>query len=351
MNGRSPTLKDVAKQAGVSTATVARVLHGNGYVAQQTRERVEAALSDTGYQLNIVAQGLRKQQSFTIGHSLHTITQNPFFARVALGVEERALSEGYGVFIFNAQGDAERERVGVETFIRRRVDAVVFTTARSADNVLRVIDAGIPVVQVERLALAGTSAVLIDNYAGTREAMAHLLSLGHERIGFIGGDPSLYPYTKLRKQTVEEERLAGYQDALTEAGLKVKTKLILLGRYFTLDDRGQNNEGYLHMRVLLELDECPSAVFATCDLLAAGALQAIYEAGLRVPEDISVVGFDDTLAAHLAPALTTVAVPMRDVGRAAGEAALAAAAGRLSVTSVTLSTTLRIRLSTAQPRA
>ena len=132
---RNPTLKDVAKLSGVSTATVARVLHDNGYVATETRERVESALNETGYQLNVVAQGLRKQRSFTIGHSLHTMTQNPFFARVALGVEERALHEGYGVFIFNTQGDAERERLGVETFIRRRVDAVIFTTAKSGENV------------------------------------------------------------------------------------------------------------------------------------------------------------------------------------------------------------------------
>ena len=264
---KTPTLKDVAKQAGVSTATVARVLHDNGYVAAGTRDRVETALAETGYQLNVVAQGLRKQQSFTIGHSLHTITQNPFFARVAVGVEERALREGYGVFIFNAQGDAELERLGVETFIRRRVDAVIFTTAKSAENVARVVKAGIPVVQVERLTPVQTSAVLIDNYAGAKEAMHHLLQLGHERIGFIGGDPGLYPYTSLRKQTVEEERLAAYRDVLTETGIEVEKDFIHLGKYFSLEDGGQNGEGYLHMRKLLDLDKRPSAVFATCDLL------------------------------------------------------------------------------------
>ena len=314
-------LKDVAKLSGVSTATVARVLHNNGYVATATRERVESVLAETGYQMNVVAQGLRKQRSFTIGHSLHTITQNPFFARVALGVEERVLPEGYGVFIFNAQSDAERERLGVEMFIRRRVDVVIFTTAKSEENVRLVVEAGIPVVQVERLTPVTTSAVLIDNYVGAREAMQHLLDLGHRRIGFIGGDPGLYPYANLRKQTVEEERLAAYRDALTEASLGVPEELVYLGRYASLEDGGRNGEGYRHMRRLLELDGRPTAVFATCDILAAGALQAVYEARLRVPEDISVVGFDDTLATSLTPALTTVAVPMWDVGQAAGAAA------------------------------
>ena len=346
---RNPTLKDVAKLSGVSTATVARVLHNNGYVATKTRERVEAALVETGYQLNVVAQGLRKQRSFTIGHSLHAITQNPFFARVALGVEERVLQEGYGVFIFNAQGDAARERLGVEMFIRRRVDAVIFTTAKSEGNVNLVVEAGIPVVQVERLTPILTSSVRIDNYVGAREAMQHLLDLGHWRIGFIGGDPELYPYASPRKQTVEEERLTAYRDALTQAGIEVPEELVHLGRYFSLEDGGQNGEGYRHMRRLLDLRERPSAVFATCDLLAAGALQAIYEVGLRVPKDISVVGFDDTLATNLSPALTTVAVPMRDVGRAAGEAALEAAAGGGART-VTLATTLRVRHSTGPPR-
>jgi LacI family transcriptional regulator len=347
---RNLTLKDVAKRAGVSTATVARVLHSNGYVATETRKRVESALAETRYQLNVVAQGLRKQQSFTIGHSLHTITRNPFFARVALGVEERALREGYGVFIFNAHGDEDRERVGVETFIRRRVDAVIFTTAKSEENVRRVADAGIPLVQVERLTPVPSSVVLIDNYVGALQAMQHLLDLGHERIGFIGGDPSLYPYPSPRKHTVEEERLAAYRDALTGEGIAVQEELIHLGRYFSLEDAGHNGEGYLHMRELLALTAPPSAVFATCDLLAAGALQAIYSAGLRVPDDISVVGFDDTLAVNLTPPLTTVAVPTQDVGRAAGKAAIEAAAGAVAHTTVTLPTSLLVRNSTSHRR-
>ena len=351
MISRKPTLEDVAKRAKVSTATVARVLHNNGYVATDTRERVKTALGDTGYQLNIVAQGLRKQQSLTIGHSLHTVTENPFFAQVALGVEERALSEGYGVFIFNTQGNAERERLGVDMFVRRRVDAVIFTTAKSEENVSRVIEAGIPVVQVERLTPISTSAVLIDNYVGAREAMQHLLSLGHERIGFIGGDPNFYPTTRLQKQTVEEERLAAYRDALAEAGIDVQVELVHLGKYFTFEGNGHNGEGYLYMRRLLELAERPSAVFATCDLLAAGALQAIYEAGLRVPGDISIIGFDDTLAANLTPALTTVAVPTRKIGLAAGDAALKAAAGSHILEAVTLVTSLKIRNSTGPRRS
>ena len=201
-------------------------------------------------------------------------------------------------------------------------------------------------MQVERLTPVATSAVLIDNYVGAREAMQHLLELGHERIGFIGGDPSMNRYRDSQRQTVEEERFAAYLDTLTESNLEVQENLIHLGSYASLE-YGDTSEGYIHMRKLLELRERPSAVFATCDLLAAGALQAIYEAELRVPQDISVVGFDDTLAVNLTPALTTVAVPMRDAGWAAGEAALVAASGTVAVTSVTLATKLLKRRSTA----
>lgn len=165
---RSTTLKDVAEVAGVSTATVARVLHDNGYVAEETRARVERALAETGYRLNKVARGLRTRRSFLLGHLLHAITENPFFAQVALGVEQEALRRGYHVLLYNLQGRAERERAGVEALIERRVDAIVFTTAMRAEHVALATDAGIPVVQVERVTPARSHAVVVNNYVGAR---------------------------------------------------------------------------------------------------------------------------------------------------------------------------------------
>lgn len=349
---RSATLKDVADAAGVSTATVARVLHGNGYVAEETRARVERALKATGYRLNVVARGLRTQRSFMLGHLLHAITENPFFAQVALGVEQEALRHGYHVLLYNLQGRAERERAGVEALIERRVDAIVFTTAMRAEHVALATDAGIPVVQVERVTPARSHAVVVDNYVGAREAMAHLLELGHRRIGYIGGDPACYPYASSRERSVEEQRLAAYRDALAEGGAALDERLVRLGRYYSLENGG-GGEGRTRMAELLSLEPRPTAVFATCDVLAAGALQAIYEAGLRVPDDLSLVGFDDTVATQLAPPLTTVALPMREIGRAAARLALEAdgEAGGEGTRIEELRSTLRVRASTGPPRA
>lgn len=347
--GRSATLKDVAKRAGVSTATVARVLHDSGYVAYKTRQRVEAALAETEYQLNVVAQGLRKQKTFTIGHILYAITENPFFAQVALGVEEVALKNSYNVFIVNVHGNAAREQLAVDSFIGRRVDAVIFTTANDAKNVQRVVDAGIPVVQVEHITEVKSSAVHIDNYSGAKEAMNYLFSLGHTRIGFIGGDPVLIARGTSIRRTVEKERLAAYIDALKENGIAERPDLIRLGKYYSLENGGFNSEGYHYMKDLLSQDI--TAVFASCDVLAAGALQAIHEAGLRVPDDLSIVGFDDTFAAHLTPPLTTVSIPMHQVGKVAAELAFAAIEGKDHLKNRKLKTYLNIRASVSRPKS
>jgi LacI family transcriptional regulator len=143
---RRARLKDVAELAGVSTATVARVIHDNGYVQTDTRRIVEGALAETGYQIIAVTQGLRRQRTATLGLVLQSVVPNLFFAGVAVGVEQEAFRHGGGVLFLNAHGDPERERLGVETLIRRRVDALVFTTPIHEDNVRQALQAGVPVV-------------------------------------------------------------------------------------------------------------------------------------------------------------------------------------------------------------
>jgi LacI family transcriptional regulator len=329
VRSKGPTLKDVAERAGVSTATVARVLHNNGYVAEETRRQVEAVLSETGYQINAIAQGLRTQRTYTLGHVLQSIAPNPFFAGVAVGVEQEAAAHGCSVVLFTTQGDPERERMGVETLIRRRVDAIIFTKIAHESNVELAIHAGIPVVQVERLASTPAHAVTADNYVGSYEAIEHLVRLGHRRIAFIGVDPSrnaesggaLRTVEIGHQQSVETERMAGYVDALAAHDVPMYDELIDLGdTYYDLD------RARMAMRRLLALprDVRPTAVFATCDMLAAGALQEIHAYPLRVPEDISIVGFDDTYAMHLTPPLTTVRQPMFEMGEAAARLAIAA---------------------------
>jgi LacI family transcriptional regulator, galactose operon repressor len=199
------------------------------------------------------------------------------------------------------------------------VDGMLFTTPTHEDNVRLALAAGIPVVQVERMTRAATPAVTIDNLVGARAAVEHLIGLGHRRVAYIGAAPRS---TQQRPGSatwpdVEQERLDGYREAMRGHGLPIDDRLIALGRYYTADGRDGPNDGYVAMRRFLQRADPPQAVFATSDLLAAGALQAIYERSLRVPDDISVVGFDDTYAPYFAPPLTTVEQPMVEIGQAA----------------------------------
>jgi DNA-binding LacI/PurR family transcriptional regulator len=344
------TLEEVARRAGVSTATVARVIHSNGYVAEETRERVEAVLKATGYRPNAMARGLRKQRSFTFGHMLVEITYNPFYAHVARSVESAALAAGYKTFSYNHNQNAEIERIGVERFIERRVDAMLLTYAVDAANVELLRAAGIPIVQIERERTLGTHSVLVDSAVGINQAMRHLFDLGHRRIAFVGGDPELYPHPGLRPRSVEEQRLEAYLEALRNAGISPDPDLVRLGLYFNFADSGSGVEGYLHTQALLKLRHPPTAILAGCDVLAVGVLQALYEAHLRVPNDVSVIGFDDTIAMRLAPPLTSVAQPMAELGREAVRLALTAIDVPDSrPATVTLPTKLIIRKSTGSP--
>jgi DNA-binding LacI/PurR family transcriptional regulator len=298
-----PRIKDVAALAGVSTATVSRVMHRNGYVSEDARARVEAALRESGYRLNAVAQGLRRQRTTTLGHIVQGLLPNPFYAEVAMGVEHGADERGFTVLLFNARGDAERERQGVETLLARRVDGIVFTTALEEANVRLAHEAGTPVVEVEKPLFASAGSVIADEYAGALEAMRHLLELGHRRIGFLGE-----PHRPSRGAS--KTRFDAYRDALASAGEDVDPSRVVVGTYWQQPGYADLRPGFDYTERLLAQAPDTTAIFAASDVLAAGALQDLYARGVRVPDDVSVVGFDDTLARHLAPALTTVQMPM-----------------------------------------
>jgi LacI family transcriptional regulator len=349
MNKKSTTLVEVAKLAGVSTATVNRVLKQQGYISEDAREKVLAAVEATNYRPNVVARGLRTQRSFTIGLMLTAITVNPFFVEVAHAVELAAMEAGYRVMIVNHSESVEIERRGIEAFIAQRVDAVLFCTAFSAANVELLAEAGIPAIEIERSSTASALCVRVDNYVGARAAVDHLVQLGHSTIAFVGGDPMLFARDAARHRSVEDDRLAAYLDGMKAHGLVPGKDLIRLGRYYTVESGGSGEEGRAHTEALLRLKDPPTAIFATCDILAAGVLQGLYRAGKRVPEDVSVIGFDDTLAPRLAPELTTVAQPLAELGRAAFDMAVAAIDHRGSQAEVVLTSTLVIRLSTGKP--
>jgi LacI family transcriptional regulator len=346
------TLRDVASRAGVSTATVRRVLTNQGYVAPETRRVVEEVLEATGYRPNMLAQSLRRKRTAVIGHILKSTSPNLFYAQVALGAEVEALSHGYTILAYNMQSDPGRERMGVETLIRRQVDAILFTTPVAQENVQLALDFGVPVVQVERPTKLQTNVVLVDNYTGAVQATEHLIRLGHQQIAFLGLNRAYAPIGANKQ--LDEDRMAGFLDTMRDHGLSVPAHWLALGRrYYSVEGGGSPGDGDRLMQHLLDHSPLPTAVFSACDIMAAGVLQAIYARGLRVPEDISVVGFDDTLAPYLSPPLTTVAQPMETIGRAAVQLALAELAdegGNRAPQISRLSMRLVERSSTAPPR-
>lgn len=346
MSAKTATLLEVAKLAGVSTATVNRVLKQQGYISKEAREKVLAAVAATNYRPNVVARNLRTQRSQTIGLMLTAITVNPIFVGVAHAVEKAAIAAGYRVVIFNHGGSESYERHGVETFIAQRVDAVLFCTTASPANIEVLESAGIPAIELERSLTHSTRCVRVNNYVGARAAIDHLVELGHQRIAFVGGDPGLYPRDAARQRSVEDDRLDAYRDGMAAHGLGIHSDYVRLGQYYDLDNDISGAEGRAHAAALLALKTPPTAIFATCDILAMGVMQTLYTSGKRVPHDLSIVGFDGTLASYLAPQLTTVAQPVAALGRHGFDMALAAIESRSMLNEIILETSLIIRQST-----
>lgn len=319
MNNKNATIKDVAAVAGLSTATIARVLHNKGYVAEKTRVKVMEAIEQTGYRINSLAQTLKRNRSYVIGHLLQSTEPNPFFIQVARGVEDYARSKGYTTLTYNVQGDKAAEERGVDTFLGWQVDAIIFSNALSESNVKKVINAAIPAVQVERPCCEDTDRIIVDNYQGAMDAMDYLVELGHRTIAFIGQKPGIFGNEL--SDYVELERFSGYKDTLDILSV-FDPSLVYYGAKYSVNFPRESQDGYeLMLKCLQQHPNCTS-VFAGSDLYAAGILRAIYEVGLKVPEDISVVGFDDTLAQFLSPPLTTVKLPAYQMGMKAAELAI-----------------------------
>ena len=341
-------MKQVAAKAGVSTATVARFIHKNGYISYDAEQRVKSAIQSTGYQINTIAQSLRRQRSYTIAHVLESAMPNPFFIHVSLGAKMEAHDSDYQVIEYNVQHDPAIEKKAVEMFISRRVDAILFTTPLDADNVLLAQSSGIPIVQVEKPCIDNTDTILIDNYVGAQSAMQYLIQLGHQRIAYIGVDPTLE-----QAHYSDRERFSAYADTLDANDIALEQDFIAYGEIYSTTDIVSVGTGAESTYRLLDQSEPPTAIFAAGDNIAAGVMQAIYERGFRVPDDISVIGFDDTYSPYLAPPLTTVKMPMQAMGREGVRLALEnihhGSESRSSQT-VTLKTELVIRQSTAEPK-
>lgn len=295
------TMHDVAKLAGVSLATVGRVLHKNGYVSQENREKVEAAVKALGYIPNSAAQLLKNSCSRMLGHILH-FSPNLLFGQIGRGVDRAAAERGYSVLSFTKYGSPGEDQRIVTEFISRRVEGVLITSLQEFDQGLldKLLDAGIPTVRIER-APPGADRVMVDDFQGAYQGARSLVEAGHKHIAFIGvgGD-----------SRVERLRLLGYRKALEEGGISPSPQLERLVADYT------PREGYRAMEALWRHAR-PTAVFAGADTLASGALQYLYQVGARVPEDLSLLGYDNTLATLLAPPLDSVGIQAEAMGRAA----------------------------------
>lgn len=342
-----PTMGDVARHAGVSPATVARVLYNAGTVSAEKKQRIEAALEATGYRPNIVARGLRTQRSWTIGMIVVDGTINPFFTQLTQAVRTEALDRGYNVLVYNHGMSAKREADAVSNLVQQRADAVIFSYGVAAENMTPLVEAGIPIVQVERDLTLDTHSVLIDPAPGIHEAIAHLASLGHQRIAYIGGDPKLYPRPRPHGSTMEEDRLEAYRRAMEANGLHVDEALIQLGLYFSPAGRPITDEGRKLTRQLMAQIDRPTAILAAGDTLAAGALQELSQIGMTVPKDVSVIGFDNSIADLLTPPLSSIGRPLQEMGISALDLAISAIGGvAMKKETIRFPTKLIIRAST-----
>jgi LacI family transcriptional regulator len=299
------TIKDIARKANVSYATVSRALNNKRGVRESTRHRVLELAAEMSYTPNAIARGLVKKQTLTLGLIIPDIT-NPFYPEVARGIEDGATEEGFSIFLCNTNWEREREVDYLRLLAEKRVDGIILAPM---DNEVEAVEhrltGKIPIVYVSN-APHGTqrSFVVIDNVLGGFLATEHLIRAGYRRIGFVGSTED---------SLTIEERLKGYRRALKKHSLAIEKKYIQMGEF-------KLETGYRIIRRLIADGDYPRAIFAENDLLALGILQGVKASGLSVPEDVAIVGFDDIpFAGFPEVQLTTINQPKYEMGRKAVE--------------------------------
>jgi LacI family transcriptional regulator len=302
------TLEQVAERAGVSPSTVSRILNGSASVSEAKQRAVVQAIADLGFVPNPVARGLAGGRTMSIGVLTQAI-DSPFYGAALRGIEDGLDGAGYNALFVSGHWDAAVEARRIDTLRARRVDGLIVLTGRLSDAALRACAKALPVVVTgRRLRAPNLCAIDFDNYTGGLLATRHLLDQGHRRIAFVAGDP---PHPDAH------ERQRGYRAALDAAGVPFDPALVVAGPY-------QEEDGRAAVERLLDAAVGFSAVFAVNDQMAIGAVLALHQRGLRVPADLSVVGYDDLPQARfMIPPLTTVRQPAYEMGRKAATAVLA----------------------------
>ncbi len=297
-----PTLKDVAKRAGVAPITASRAINDSGYVSDKTRKRVAAAVEELGYVPNRVARSLRSKQTQTLALVLTDIT-NPFWTTVARGVEDVANADGFSVILGNTDESESKEYGYVRVLLQKQVDGFLLVPAHSASRSVTLIQKQkVPLVVLDRAVSAPVDTVRSDSVGGAYELTCHLLSLGHRRIAMLSGP---------REVSTAADRVAGYRRALTEVEITPDEHIVIYGAF-------TQPGGYDMTQEVLQFQPRPTALFAANNFIAVGAFRALREASLQVPEDMALVAFDDIpLTFTMEPFLTVAAQRAYEMGQAA----------------------------------
>ena len=297
-------MKDVARMAGVSTSTVSHVINNDRFVSEAIREKVDAAIKELNYAPSALARSLKLNQTRTIG-MLITASTNPFYSELVRGVERSCFERGYSLVLCNTEGDEQRMNRNLETLMQKRVDGLLLLCTETHQPSKEIIQRypSIPTVMMDWAPFDGTSDLIQDNsLLGGDMATQHLIDKGHTRIACITG-----PLDK----TPARLRLEGYLSAMERAGLAIPDGYRITGDF-------EFNGGFEALQKLLAQELRPQAVFIGNDAMAFVAYQALYQAGLRVPDDMAIVGYDDIeLARYMTPPLTTIHQPKDELGELA----------------------------------
>ncbi|MDV2873505.1 ribose operon transcriptional repressor RbsR [Phytobacter diazotrophicus] len=298
------TMKDVARMAGVSTSTVSHVINKDRFVSEAISEKVESAIKALNYAPSALARSLKINQTRTIG-MLITASTNPFYSELVRGVERSCFERGYSLVLCNTEGDEQRMNSNLETLMQKRVDGLLLLCTETHQPSREILQRypSVPTVMMDWAPFDGDSDLIQDNsLLGGDMATQYLINKGHTHIACIAG-----PLDK----TPARLRLEGYRDAMARAGLTIHDGDEIIGNF-------EFSGGFEAMQMLLALEARPQAVFICNDAMAVGAYLALYQAGLRVPQDIAIVGYDDIeLAQYMTPPLTTIHQPKDELGELA----------------------------------
>lgn len=298
------TMKDVARLAGVSTSTVSHVINNNRFVSEAVREKVTSAVNQLNYAPSALARSLKLNQTRTIGMLL-TASSNPFYSEVVRGVERSCYERGYSLVLCNTEGDEDRMNRSLETLLQKRVDGLLIMCTESHLPSAELLNRypSIPSVMMDWAPFEGSSDIIQDNsLLGGEMATRHLIARGYTRIACIAGP---------QDKTPARLRLEGYRQAMASAGLPVPEGYIVSSDF-------EFQGGFNAMNTLLSLNPLPQAVFTCNDAMAVGVYHALYQAGMSIPGDMAVMGYDDIeLARYMTPPLSTIHQPKDELGEMA----------------------------------